>query len=82
MAGMETEIDRMSTIVSGVVKDGLVVPNSPLPEGARVEILLAEAGTDIPEPLRAEFEAWDRSSADALALVERLAVAGETDEAR
>jgi hypothetical protein len=66
----------MSAIVSGVVKDGLIVPSMPLPEGARVEILVAEAGLDIPADLRAEFEAWDRSSADSLALVERLAVQG------
>ena len=72
----------MSTIVSGVVKDGLIVPSTPLPEGARVEILVAENQTEIPETLQAEFEAWDRSSADALALVERLANEGESDEAR
>ncbi len=72
----------MSTIVSGVVRDGLVVPSTPLPEGARVEILVDEARLDIPEALQAEFEAWDRSSADALTLVERLAVEGDSDETR
>ena len=28
----------MSTTITGVVTNGVVVPNSPLPEGARVEI--------------------------------------------
>jgi hypothetical protein len=69
--GSKVEINRMSTIVSGVVKDGLIVPSAPLPEGARVEILVAEARLDIPPPLQAEFDAWDRSSAEALALVEQ-----------
>ncbi len=72
----------MSTIVSGIVKDGLIVPSSPLPEGARVEILLEQPQPEIPSDLQAEFEAWDRSSADALALVERLAIEGESNEAR
>src|SRR6202040_1909581 len=30
----------MSTTITGVVTNGVVVPNSPLPEGARVEIRL------------------------------------------
>ena len=33
----------MSTTVTGVVTHGVVVPNSPLPEGAQVEIHMAEA---------------------------------------
>jgi hypothetical protein len=72
----------MTTLVSGVVKNGLIVPSSPLPEGARVEILVAEARLDISADLQAEFEAWDRSSSDALALVEQLAIEGESNEAR
>jgi hypothetical protein len=50
-----------------------IIPSTPLPEGSRVEILVTEARLEIPADLQAEFEAWDRSSADALALVERLA---------
>jgi hypothetical protein len=57
----------------GVVKDGLVVPSSPLPDGARVEIRLCEAPLEIPPELQAEWEAWQRASANALDLVERLA---------
>ena len=32
----------MSTPITGVVTNGVVVPSSPLPEGARVEVILAE----------------------------------------
>src|SRR6476659_7330472 len=38
---METEI--MSITVVGIVKTGVVVPNAPLPEGARVEVHLNDA---------------------------------------
>jgi hypothetical protein len=31
----------MATIITGVVANGVVVPNSPLPEGAKVEIIVA-----------------------------------------
>ena len=47
-----------------------VVPNSPLPEGARVEIQMRPEFT--PEEEK-EFGAWQQGSAEALALVERLA---------
>jgi hypothetical protein len=74
----------MATTVWGVVKEGRVVPSSPLPEGAHVEIRLADPPAEVPEDLRAEFEAWDRAgaNANALELVERLAREGEADEAR
>jgi hypothetical protein len=72
----------MATFVWGVVKDGRVVPSSPLPEGAQVEIRLSDPSWDVPEDLRAEFEAWDRASAGSLELVERPAQEGGTDEAR
>jgi hypothetical protein len=36
----------MSTSISGHVKNGVVVPNAPLPEGAKVEIRLSEVSTD------------------------------------
>jgi hypothetical protein len=72
----------MDTIVRGVVRQGIIVPSSPLPEGAWVEIRLADASPEIPPELQAEFEAWDRASASALELVERLAEEGEANEAR
>jgi hypothetical protein len=71
----------MATIVWGIVEGGRIVPSSPLPEGARVEIRLAESPL-VPDELRAEFEAWDRASGNALELVERPAREGEADETR
>lgn len=72
----------MATTVWGVVKEGRIVPSTPLPEGAHVEIRLADSPPGVPEDLRAEFEAWDRAGANSLELVERLAQGREADEAR
>jgi hypothetical protein len=72
----------MSARTSGVVKQGVIVPNAPLPEGAWVEIQVCETLADVPDELRAEFEAWDRASAQALDLVERLAAQDQPDDAR
>jgi hypothetical protein len=63
----------MTTTVWGVVREGRVIPNSPLPEGAHVEIRLADPPASVPEELQAEIEAWGRASDKALDLVERLA---------
>jgi hypothetical protein len=51
-------------VISGIVKNGLVVPENkaPLPEGARVEIVLASPETPKPQ---AEFGAWERASEEA-----------------
>jgi hypothetical protein len=68
----------MALIIGGIVKSGLVVPDSPLPEGVRVEIVLSEVEPE----LQAEFGAWDRASAHALDLVERLAQERGTGEER
>ena len=38
----------MSTTISGVVTNGVVVPNSPLPEGAQVEIQLKPSRPEAP----------------------------------
>lgn len=72
----------MAMTVAGIVKDGLVVPQVPLPEGTRVEIRVLDALSDIPPELQAEFEAWDQASARALELVERLAQEGTADDQR
>jgi hypothetical protein len=72
----------MATTVGGVVKESRVVPDSPLPEGARVEIVLPELLPSVSPELQLEFDAWDRASADALDLVEQLAREGEVDDAR
>jgi hypothetical protein len=72
----------MSRSVRGVVKEGVVVPDVPLPEGQRVEIVLPDASSSVPPELEQEWQAWDRASAKALELVERLAEESEKDEKR
>ena len=71
----------MAATVWDIVKDGIVAPSSPLPEGARVETRLCEA-PDVPPELQEEFDAWERASAEALDLVERLAEEMERDDKR
>ncbi len=72
----------MASSVRGIVKDGLVVPETPLPEGAEVEILLQTGGAEVPPDLQAELDAWQHASANALELVERLAEDGTDDAPR
>lgn len=72
----------MNTTVGGVVRDGIIVPNSPLPEGRQVEIRLCDEPPEVPPELQAEFDGWERASAEALELVERLALEMERDEKR
>ena len=43
----------MSTTITGVVTNGVVVPSSPLPEGAQVEIYL-NATADVPPNVKGE----------------------------
>ncbi len=47
----------MSVSIAGYVKNGVVVPNAPLPEGAKVEIRLNEAPADVPERIKDELSA-------------------------
>jgi hypothetical protein len=63
----------MSVTVAGFVKNGVVVPNAPLPEGAFVEVRVIHGSIEVPPELQEEFDAWQMASAEALALVERLA---------
>jgi hypothetical protein len=70
----------MATTVWGVVKDGLVAPSSPLPEGARVEIHLCAVPPEVPPELQEELDAWQRAGAKSLELVERLAQEMEANE--
>jgi len=72
----------METGICGVVKGGVIVPDLPLPEGTRVEIVVRNSADEIPPDLQEEFDAWDRASADALDLVERLAEEKTKDEKR
>ena len=70
----------MPDIVAGFVKNGVVVPNAPLPEGAFVEAHIVHGPIDVPPELQAELDAWQRAGAEALELVERLARKSEADE--
>jgi hypothetical protein len=63
----------MSITTLGVVKNGVIVPNVPLPEGAWVELQIVTDAVPLVSPeLQAEFGAWDRASAVAPQRVERL----------
>ncbi len=70
----------MSMIVAGFVKNGVVVPNMPLPEGAFVEVHVIHGPIEVPPALQEELDAWQLAGAEALELVERLAQEGEADE--
>ncbi len=62
----------MSMVILGTVRDGVVVPSQPLPEGSCVEIRMHDPA-DLPPELREELAAWQQASAESLMLVERLA---------
>jgi hypothetical protein len=70
----------MTRTISGLVKDGVIIPDVPLPEGARVAIVVPGTPEEVPPELQAEMEGWDRASARALELVERLAEGEQGDE--
>jgi hypothetical protein len=70
----------MSIVIAGFVKNGVVVPNAPLPEGAFVEVHVIHGPIDVPPELQAELRAWQLAGAQAVELVERLAREGEADE--
>ena len=70
----------MPTVVRGVVKAGIIVPDRPLPEGLMVEITFPDAVPEVPPDLQEELDAWALGSAESLALVERLADEGAGDD--
>jgi hypothetical protein len=70
----------MSVTVAGVVRNGVVVPNAPLPEGTFVEVRVVSGPSEVSPELQAELDAWQLAGAEALELVERLAREGEADE--
>ena len=72
----------MSSTITGVVTNGVVVLDSPLPEGTHVEIRLIDASLELSPELRDELAAWQQGSAEALALVERLADEEDAHEKR
>ena len=72
----------MSTNVAGVVKNGVVVPDAPLPEGAHVQIHLHDPAPEVTPELQEELTAWQRASANALALVEGMAQESNANDKR
>ena len=72
----------MSTTISGVVRKGVVVPNSPLPEGAHVEIRLQLVRPEVPPELQEEFDGWERAGAGTVEMVETLAEEMDAHEKR
>ncbi|MFM8261960.1 MAG: hypothetical protein ACKN9S_06740 [Pirellula sp.] len=58
--------------IPGIVRDGVVVPqtNHRIPEGAHVEIRLDPG--EIPPTLKAEIEAWDKASDEAWSWIETM----------
>jgi len=62
----------MAATIWGVVREGKIVPQTPLPDGLQVQITLPE-DVVIPRELQAELDAWSQGSAEALVLVEQLA---------
>ncbi|GEM_PF-2394951 len=61
----------MSATMWGVVKGGIIIPQSPLPEGARVQIVVSPETVELPPDLQAEFDSWSLGSAEALAAFEQ-----------
>ncbi len=47
----------MSVTVAGFVKNEVVVPNAPLPEGAFVEVRVVSEAVEVPPELQAELDA-------------------------
>ena len=71
----------MSMIVAGFVKNGVVVPNMPLPEGSFVEVHVIHGPIEVPPELQEELDAWQLAGgAKTLELVERLAQKATRDE--
>jgi hypothetical protein len=69
----QPEWSHIMSTITGVVTNGVVIPNTPLPEGARVEIQLQPNRPEVPPELQEEFDGWDRAGAGTIEMVERLA---------
>lgn len=72
----------MSITVAGFVKNGVVVPNAALPEGAFVEVHVIRGPIEVSPELQEEFDAWERAGAGTIEMVERLAEEMEANEKR
>ena len=71
----------MPETITGIVKNGVIIPDTQLPEGTSVEIRVPST-PEIPPELQEEFDAWERAGAGSIELVEKLADEMETDEKR
>jgi hypothetical protein len=69
----------MPTPIRGAVREGKIIPQTPLPDGLQVQITLPD-DVVMPDELQAELEAWAVGSAEALAEVERLASESSGDD--
>ncbi len=72
----------MALSVAGFVKNGVVIPKAPLPEGAFVEVQVIHGPFDVSPELQEEFDAWERAGAGTIEMVERLAEEMEAHEKR
>jgi hypothetical protein len=77
--GVEKE-QIMGVITAGQVKNGVIVPNMPLPEGAWCRIEVQGVPLEVDPELQAELDAWQLASSHALELVERLAAEMDDNE--
>jgi hypothetical protein len=62
----------MGLITAGQVKDGVIVPNIPLPDRAWVRIEVIGVPIEFTPEERAEFEAWEQASCQSLDWIVRL----------
>jgi len=64
-------------VIPGMVKNGLVVPqtDTPLPEGVHVDIHMGPA--DVPPELQFELDQWDKASDEAWAMIEQWEAEGQ-----
>jgi hypothetical protein len=65
----------------GVVKDGVIVPNIPIPEGFRVLIEFSEEQLLFTPEEQAEFDEWDELSRRSLETTDRMIEEKPDDEA-
>jgi predicted RNA-binding protein (virulence factor B family) len=59
-------------VIGGIVRNGVVVPDSPLPEGVRVDMTISTREVVVPPELQAEFDAWNQLSDRALIEFEKV----------
>lgn len=64
-------------IIPGIVRNGIVVPQSgsELPDGAHVNIVLQPA--DMPQELKEELAAWQRAGDQAWQLIDKWEAEGQ-----